>query len=97
MSRRRQNVEKRWTELNIVCGCGKHLGKVVKQPIRHVNPYRIQPPLEFVDLPEPTPTSGKVVRKCPECGRNFERRWDGLRALLDDTERTGRAAATVRG
>lgn len=90
MSRRRRGVEKSYTRLNVVCVCGEALGKVYKQPMPGGrNRYIIPRPLEFRDLPEPTPTSGKMVRRCPECGAEFQRRWDKLREMLDEMETRG--------
>lgn len=84
MSRRR-GAERDFYMLRIVCLCGEPLGKVCKTGGRYLAPS----PLEFRDLPEPTETSGKLVRRCPECGAEFQRRWDRLRAALDEMETRG--------
>ena len=75
------------------------------------NPCFLSRGLEFVARPGanevmiggvgPSPEllnySGKVSIKCPECHAVIQRRWDKVRAHLDDMERGGRVVDAWRG
>ncbi|PFG19204.1 hypothetical protein ATL40_0761 [Serinibacter salmoneus] len=91
MSRRRKGVEQLFTQVNIVCRCGVQLGKVIKQQGRYLVPRSI----EFRDQPDPTPESGKIVRRCPECGADYQRRWSAVRQILDKMEEDGVSRGTL--
>lgn len=99
MSRRRRGVDRTFATLHIVCGCGARLGRVAKMR-GSVHPYVVFPPLELrqataPSVPEPTPTGGKIARKCPECGAEFQRTWPKVQAALDDLEARGGLSADI--
>lgn len=95
MSRRRRGIEREFVSLYVVCVCGIKLGRVLKQPWPEGRQYLVPKPLEFRDVPEPTDETGKVARRCPECGAEFQRRWDKLRAMLDEMETRGVKSARL--
>lgn len=98
MSRRKpQGSSQRMdTTIRVVCACGLPLGAVLKR--QHTGEYLVAGKyLAFRDRPEPTPTSGKVAGRCPECWAEFQRRWDRVCAQLDANEQNGTTRDVIHG
>lgn len=87
MSRRRKGIERLDTVITVQCRCGLALGRVWRDAEAHLGteaPRYHASRLEFRDVSPDDPVSGKIARKCPECGYDFQRRWVKMKALLDD-------------